>query len=420
VGPRRIQHPQLQHPHALQRTRAICAVLLVVALATNSTVTAGAYAFDEVVPDVRLDPSLSGGSACPVRAHQLSSPGSIALRWSTALGASPVTILTADPSANGQLNEIEQTISLSIRAWMAVDGTTLTPASLAPLSRVAEANACGSDGVNSICFDQLDGAFTPGVLAFTRIITADAIGTQVGSGTPATQVGQILDADIYFDPSDSTISFATPAALPANPHAYDLESLLTHEFGHLLGFSHSAVWSAVMFPYAPAPGTWNGLRPTSQQPDALLSDDDRTGLRAVYPDFADSVHVGSIRGRVLPANPLSQPASPPGVTGIFGAHVVAIDSASGAVIAGTLGGWSCSASGPTLFDGSYLIERLAVGHSYVVYAEPLNAIVTPAQISPAIASLCRDATTDPGWPPQQGCSVPAADTAFTARVRPAP
>ena len=216
-----------------------------------------------------------------------------------------MTILTQDQSENGQLNEIEQVITQSIGAWMAVEGTTLIPSSLAPLNRVAEANACGSDGVNSICFDQLDGAFTPGVLAFTRLVTADVIGEQVGSSPPATQLGQILDADIYFDPSDSTIAFATPSALPANPNAYDLESLLTHEFGHLLGFSHSAVWGAMMFPYAPAPGTFNGTRPTPQQPDALLSDDDRTGLRAVYPTFADSVHIGSISGRVLPANPLS-------------------------------------------------------------------------------------------------------------------
>jgi len=266
---------------------------------------ARAYIFDEVVPDIRQGTALSGGSACPVRDHQLSSPGSIAIRWSTALGTSPVTILTQDQSENGQLNEIEQVITQSIGAWMAVEGTTLIPSSLAPLNRVAEANACGSDGVNSICFDQLDGAFTPGVLAFTRLVTADVIGEQVGSSPPATQLGQILDADIYFDPSDSTIAFATPSALPANPNAYDLESLLTHEFGHLLGFSHSAVWGAMMFPYAPAPGTFNGTRPTPQQPDALLSDDDRTGLRAVYPTFADSVHIGSISGRVLPANPLS-------------------------------------------------------------------------------------------------------------------
>jgi hypothetical protein len=376
------------------------------------------YAFNEIVPDVRRGIALSGGSACPVRAHQLSAAGSIGVRWSTALGANPVTIVTQNQTPGGQLNEIEQVIAQSLAVWTGVSGTKLAPASVQPLTRVAAANACGSDGVNSICFDQGDAAFTPGVLAFTRVITADAIGEQIGSGAPSTEVGQILDADIYFDPSDPQISFATPGAIGANPRAYDLESLMTHELGHFLGFSHSGVWNAMMFPFAPAPGTYNGARPTLQQLDASLGNDDRTGLRVLYPASADAAHAGAISGRILPANPLSLPAAPPGVSGIFGAHVVAVDADSGAVVAATVGGWSCAGDGPAQFDGSYEIDRLPVGHSYTVYAEPLDGVVVPAQIVPAIVSLCRNSTTDAGWPPLQGCVVPAVDTSFTTRVRP--
>src|SRR5260370_32709589 len=113
-------------------------------------------------------------------------------------------------------------------------------------------------------------AFTPGVLAFTRLSTTDRIGVQVGSSAVSTQLGQILDADIYFNPSDSNTTYATPQALAANPKAYDLESLLTHELGHFLGFSHSAVWSAIMFPFAPVPATFSGVRPPPQQPHAPL------------------------------------------------------------------------------------------------------------------------------------------------------
>jgi hypothetical protein len=399
------------------RTR-LCATVMATLFVVCGIPKAQGYAFDEIVPDVRQPVSVSGGSACPVRSHRLTSPGSIAVRWSTALGSNPVTIITQNQTAGGQLNEIEQVIAESLSVWTGVSGTTLASSSLTPLTRVSTPNACGSDGVNSICFDQVDGAFTPGVLAFTRVITADRIGVQIGGSAPATQIGQILDADIYFDPSDSQISFATPAALAANPHAYDLESLLTHEFGHFLGFSHSAVWSAMMYPFAPAPGTFTGARPAAQQPDAPLSDDDRTGLRILYPSSSDTLHVGSIRGRVLPANPLSLPASPPGVTGVFAAHVVAVDAESGAVIAASVGGWSCADPGPAQFDGSYEIDRLPVGHSYTVYAEPLDGVVVPAQITPAIVSLCRNSTTDAGWPPLQGCVVPAADTSFTTRTRP--
>ena len=394
--------------------RRVLAVTLVVAWGFGGARCWG-YTFNEIVPDVRLATTLS---ACPVRAHQMNAGGSITLRWSTALGANPLTILTQDQTVAGRTAEVEQVIAQSVGVWTGVSGTILTPASFAPFTRTAIQNACASDGINSICFDQADMAFTPGVLAFTRVITSDAVGEQIGSGFAATQVGEILDADIYFNPSDANVTFATPAALPNSAKAYDLESVLTHELGHFLGFSHSAIWSATMYPYAPAPGTFNGPRATLQQPDAPLADDDRTGLRVLYADPLDTVHVGSISGRVLPANPLSLPAAPAGVTGVFGAHVVVVDSASGAVMAGAVGGWSCPAAGPAQFDGSYEIERVAVGHSYTVYAEPLDGVVVPAQIAPAINSLCRNAATDPGWPASQGCVVPAVNASFTARVRP--
>ncbi len=154
-----------------------------------------------------------------------------------------------------------------------------------------------------------------------------------------------------------------------------------------------------------------------QQPDAPLGNDDRTALRILYPDPAEAVNIGMIAGRILPANPLSLPLSPPGVTGIFGAHVVAIDQASGSVIAATIAGWTCAAPGPAQFNGTYELDHLPVSRSYTVYAEPLDGVVSPAQITPAIATLCRNSTTDPGWPPLPACVVPTAITSFTTRTR---
>jgi len=379
---------------------------------------AQAYAFNMIVPDVRQPAAVSGGSACPVKARQLTSAGGIAIQWSTALNTNPVTIVTQNQTASGRLTEIEQVITQSLATWSAVSGTTLVPATFKTLTRTATQNACGADGLNSICFDQADMAFAPGVVAFTRVIETDRLGIQVGSSAAATQVGQILDADIYFNPSSSVMTYATPQALAATPTAYDLESVLTHELGHLLGFSHSAVWDAMMFPFAPAPGTFSGARPTAQQPDAPLGDDDRTGLRVLYPNTADTVHTGSIRGQVFPANPLALPASPPGVTGVFGSRVVAVDVASGAAVGATIGGWSCAAPGPAQFDGTYEIDGLAVEHSYTVYAEALNGVVDSLSISNAIVPLCRNSTTDAGWPPLQGCVVPGVDISFTTRTRP--
>jgi hypothetical protein len=395
--------------------KILSAGLAAIYVAYSAQAAAG-YAFNQIVPDVRQPVNISGGSACPVRAHQLSA-ASIPMRWSTTLGTNPISIVTQNQASAARLSEIEQVISQSLAVWTNVPGTTLLPASLAALTRITTQNACGSDGLNSICFDQADMAFTPGVLAFTRVVTSDALGEQIGSSPAGTQLGQILDADIYFNPSDSQVSFATPAALAAAPQSYDLESVLTHELGHFLGFSHSAVWSAMMYPYAPAPGTFTGARPIAQQLDAPLADDDRTGLRILYPHPTDAVNVGVIAGRVLPANPLSLPLSPSGVTGIFAAQVVAVDQTSGAVIGATIAGWSCSAPGPAQFDGTYELDHLPINRSYTVYAEPLDGVVFPGQISPAIATLCRNPTTDPGWPPLQGCVVPAANTSFTTRSR---
>ena len=400
--------------------RRICVSTFALFFAWWSAQSTWAYSFNMIVPDVRQPVAISSGSACPVRAHQLTSAGSIAVRWSTVLNSSPVTMVTQNQTASGRLTETEQAIAQSLAVWTGVSGTTLLPATLTPLTRTSTQNACGSDGLNSICLDQADMAFTPGVLAFTRVITTDRLGVQVGSSAVSTQLGQILDADIYFNPSDSNTTYATPQALAANPKAYDFESLLTHELGHFLGFSHSAIWSAIMFPFAPAPGTFSGARPTAQQLDAPLGDDDRTGLRVLYPDPADTLHTGSIGGRIVPANPLALPVSPLGVTGVFGAQVVVMDATSGAAAGATIGGWSCAAPGPTQFDGTYQIDGLAVGRSYLVYAEALNGAVDPSQFDNAIVSICRNAVSDAGWPPLQGCVVPAVDTSFTARTRPGP
>ena len=406
--------------HDSSLLKKLIAVGLILAAEFTNCDGAMGYAFNMIVPDLREPASLSGGSACPLKAHQLTAAGSISLRWSTALGSNPVTILTRTQDPTAQLAEIEQAISASLATWTGVSGTTLNPASLAPLTRVTGAASCGTDGLNSLCFDQADTAFTPGVLAFTRVITADRIGEQAGAGEVSVTPGQILDADIYFNPGDSNTTFATPSALNAHPRSYDLQSILTHELGHFLGFSHSAIWSAMMFPYAHTPGTFSTPRSSTLVPDAPLGDDDRTGLRVLYPDPTDLTHIGSLAGHVIPANPLSLPVSPPGVTGIFGAQTVAVDSANGSVIAGTIGGWSCTDPGPTQFDGGYKIERLPVGHSYIIYAEPLNGAVSPSQITNALQPLCRNGTTDSGWPPQYSCVVPAANTEFTVRARPGP
>jgi hypothetical protein len=172
-----------------------------------------------------------------------------------------------------------------------------------------------------------------------------------------------------------------------------------------------------MFPYAPPPGQFLGDRPTAQAPDGPLSDDDRAGIRSLYPDPADSVNIGTISGRILPANPFAlanipAPANGSFVTGIFGAHLVAVDADTGSVVAATLGGWSCNvASQQSQFDGSYEIDRLPITHNYKIYAEPLEGLVTPANLSDRPISLC-------GPPSAPACTTPVANTASTSAPAP--
>jgi hypothetical protein len=397
----------------------LCALLL----AGASNDQALGYVPDTTVPQ-------SGG--CPqLDRWNLSVESPLNRRWSTSLSPQHTTILTVAPAgSDAQLDEIEQTISAAFGVWAGVAGTTFNstsyPGMIAALGRASDPNSCTNDagtnvdGLNTICFNQASTGFASGVLAFTRTFTANAPGASVGSGAPAAFVGQLLDSDTLFL-NDGTVTFATPAALatPQGAGAYDLESLLTHELGHWFGLSHSAVWRAMMFPFAPPPGSFLGQRPTAQTPDAPLADDDRTGVRVLYPDPNDTVNLGTIRGQVLPANPfalanLPAPSTGRSVTGIFGAHVVALDAGTGAVIAGTLGGWSCNAANPPpTFDGTYELDRLPVGHSYIVYAEPIDGVATPGDFGQAVSELCGTGST-------MECSSPAVDTNFSVRILPGP
>jgi hypothetical protein len=383
---------------------------------------AQAYTFVSTVPQ-------SGG--CPQPNHwNLSVTSPLDRQWSTSLPTliSPVILTVAPAGTSAQLDEIEQSISDSFSVWSGVTGTTFNavafPGLEAPLARVTDPNSCTNDagtnvdGLNTICFNQSSAAFTPGVLASTRTFTANAPGVNIGSSGPSAFAGQILDADTLFC-NTGEVTFATPAALstPQAAGAYDLESLLTHELGHWMGLDHSAVIRAMMFPFAPPPSQFLGSRPTALAPDGPLSDDDRTGIRALYPDPNDTVNIGSIRGQILPANPFALAAIPApsigsSVTGMVGAQVVALDADTGAIVAGVFSTGSCNASSPpTQFDGSYDLERLPVGGNFNLYVEPLVGIALPADFV-VPADLCSQDVTP-------SCTAPAANTNFNVRTLPA-
>ena len=399
--------------HDIKRAAA-CLLVLVTLAQPGGLSVADAYT---------LNRNIAHTGSCPMNQRwAAATPGIVNRRWSTSMAASAnvITNIAAVPGDTVNI-QIDRAIRSSFDVWTSV-GTSLTPTSLGNLTQVSTQNACSiSDGLNSICFNQASGSFSSGVLAFTIVNSWDEVGIQAVPNHPLTSfIAEIVDADIYFRPLDSAnFTFATREAFAANPNSFDLESVLTHELGHFFGFSHSAVMRAMMYPYASRGIVTGTARCTPGTVcDTPLADDDRAGLRVLYPNAADTTNVGSISGYVLPANPLTLtglPAPSPGrsVTGIFGAHVVAVDAATGAVVAGTLGGWSCNPSSlPTQFDGFYKIEGLPVGRSYKLFVEPLDGPTDSTNIANAINDLCSQVTLN------DVCTPPTVNTGFTTKIKP--
>lgn len=89
--------------------------------------------------------------------------------------------------------------------------------------------------------------------------------------------GTILDADIEFNTHDAAhngggFEFSI-ASTVGDPVAVDLQTILTHEFGHFVGLAHSNNDRAVMWPEA-------GLGEARRD----LTSDDAAGICSIYPE----------------------------------------------------------------------------------------------------------------------------------------
>jgi hypothetical protein len=174
-----------------------------------------------------------------------------------------------------------------------------------------------------------------------------------------TQTGELIEADILFN-----TTFPWSVAAAGERGRYDLQSIATHEIGHLLGLGHSALGEtevipggrrviaaeSTMFPIAYSAGSID---------DRVLRADDIAGIGDVYPAaaFGDE---GSINGRVTK-----------GGKGVFGAHVEAFHTESGKIV----GGFSLG------IDGSFGIAGLDAG-VYVLRVEPLDDADTASFFDP--------------------------------------
>ncbi|MGE5245000.1 MAG: matrixin family metalloprotease [Betaproteobacteria bacterium] len=137
------------------------------------------------------------------------------------------------------------------------------------------------------------------------------------------ETGEIVESDIFFN---AAYPWSTAAAGEAGK--YDVQTIATHEIGHLSGLGHSALGEtelrpdggrrviadeAVMFPIA---------FPAGNISNRTLRPDDVAGISDLYPDGGFNQQTGSVSGRVTKDG-----------AGVFGAHIVAFDPATGALVA---------------------------------------------------------------------------------------
>ena len=163
--------------------------------------------------------------------------------------------------------------------------------------------------------------------------------------------GEIIESDIFFNSA-----FVWSVAPAGQADRYDVESVGLHEIGHLLGLGHSAFGEteirptggrrvlakrAVMFPIA---------YPAGNIEDRTLEADDIAGITDAYSFNTSRRDTGSIVGRVTLDG-----------VGVFGAHVTALNTRTGALI----GGFSLDA------NGHFAVSGLPPG-VYVVRVEPID------------------------------------------------
>jgi hypothetical protein len=164
-----------------------------------------------------------------------------------------------------------------------------------------------------------------------------------------TITGEILESDVFFNS-------AFPWSTSGEPDRFDLESVAVHEIGHFVGLGHSALGEtelqpdggrrvlasgAVMFPISLGRGATQ---------DRVLLPDDVAGVSDLYPERDFRARTGGVRGRVRR-----------GAGAVLGAHVVAFNVRTGALV----GGFALGE------EGDFQIAGLAPG-AYAIRVEPLD------------------------------------------------
>jgi len=232
-----------------RRSRAGALGVGLAALTATATVPARAWAYCRTAS---CDDGAVGARCVPEQASDCGVP----LAWpSSCVGYS----LQRDGSAQIALDEMRPVAERAFRAWSRVDCGAGSPSILAaPLADVACARAeYVEDGPNANVVVFRDAAWPYPASAALALTTV----------TYVLDSGAIRDADLEINTADATLTTSDTSV------EVDLESILTHEAGHVLGLAHSSAEGATMV--------------TDYPPQSLvlrtLEEDDAAAICAAYP-----------------------------------------------------------------------------------------------------------------------------------------
>jgi len=200
--------------------------------------------------------------------------------------------------------QAEATLDHAAKDWEAIPNTNLGFQSLG----VVDNASAGKDGKNTI-------SIADDLFADQKFI---ALTTNWYDDD-----GRIIEADMQIDPL-------------AVSGGYNLQQLVDHEMGHVLGLDHSAVLSSVMYPYI-----GNGT-------SVALDSDDRVAISGAYAKVKPAAGA-TLEGRVYGDE-----------GGIFAAQVVAVNDKGEPV-----------STGLSDKDGNFSLQGVPTG-TYRIYAEPLD------------------------------------------------